>query len=77
MYRTCGLLAGLVLAAVLSGCSEGPPESGTVPYKPTQSPAIEAFSKQMAENVAAHKTGKPAEGATKACATETKAEKKD
>ena len=52
MYRTCGLLAGLVLAAVLSGCSEGPPESGTVPYKPTQSPAIKASSKQMAENVA-------------------------
>jgi hypothetical protein len=49
MCRACSLIGGLVVVLTLAGCSEGPPESGTVPYKGTQSPAIEGLGKQMAE----------------------------
>jgi hypothetical protein len=49
MCRASSLIGGLVMALTLAGCSESPPESGTVPFKPTQSPAIEGFSKQMAD----------------------------
>lgn len=49
MCRVCSLIGGWALILGLAGCGESAPESGTVPYKATQSPAIEAFSKQMAE----------------------------
>lgn len=45
------------MAATLAGCSESPPESGSVPFKGTSSPAIDGFSKQFAEQ---QKKGAPA-----------------
>jgi hypothetical protein len=39
----------LVTVLALAGCSESAPETGTIPYKATQSPAIDGLSKQMAE----------------------------
>jgi len=70
MYRACRLLGGLVLAATLAGCSESPPESGSVPFKGSSSPAIDGLSKQYAEQV---KKGMPANKETPKPADETKA----
>ncbi len=50
MRRSCLGFAGVVLASALAGCSE-PKEEGPVPYKGTDSPAIQALTKQMGENV--------------------------
>jgi hypothetical protein len=50
MRRSCLGLAGVVLASALAGCSE-PKEEGPVPYKGTDSPAIQALAKQAGENV--------------------------
>jgi hypothetical protein len=49
MYRACSRIGGLVTVLALAGCGESAPETGTVPYKSTQSPAIEGLSKQMAD----------------------------
>jgi hypothetical protein len=57
MYRACRLMGGLVLAVTLAGCGESPPESGTVPFKATSSPAIDGLSKQYSDQV---KKGMPA-----------------
>jgi hypothetical protein len=61
-----------MLAVTFSGCSESPPESGTVPFKATQSPAIEGFGKQMAENVKAGKNGKKTDATAKPATTDSK-----
>jgi len=37
------------MVLMIAGCGETAPESGTIPYKATQSPTIEGYSKQMAE----------------------------
>ena len=52
MRRVSSLIAGAVMAFTLAGCSESPPESGPVPFKGTQSPAIEAFRDNMSKNAA-------------------------
>jgi hypothetical protein len=57
MCRVCSRIGGLVAVLALAGCGESAPESGTVPYKGTQSPAIEGFGKQMGEQA---KKGVPA-----------------
>ena len=49
MYRACSWIGGLVTVLALAGCGESAPETGTVPYKATQSPAIDGLSKQMAD----------------------------
>ena len=49
MCRVCSWIGGLVTVLALAGCGESAPESGTVPYKGTQSPAIEGYGKQMAD----------------------------
>ena len=49
MRRVCSSIAGVVMAFTLAGCGESPPESGTVPFKATESPAIKGLEKQMAE----------------------------
>ncbi len=83
MCRVCSLIGGLVMVATLAGCSESPPESGTVPYKATPpSPAIEGFTKQMAEQAKKgtppNKKEEPAKPApeTKPAADTAKAEEK-
>ncbi len=82
MRRVCSLIAGIVTAFTLTGCSETPPETGTVPFKGTQNPAIDALRENMSKNVAggmtAAKTGTPAKAATetKAATGATDAEKK-
>jgi hypothetical protein len=43
-------IAGVLLASALAGCGETK-EEGPVPYKGTDSPAIQELSKQMQENV--------------------------
>jgi hypothetical protein len=50
MRRSCLGIAGVLLASALAGCGEQK-EEGPVPYKGTDSPAIQALSKQMQENV--------------------------
>ena len=73
MRRVCSLIAGVVTAMTLAGCSETPPETGTVQFKGTQSPAIEALRDSMAKNVAGGKsTAKSSNGAAKS-ATDAKA----
>jgi type IV pilus biogenesis protein CpaD/CtpE len=49
MYRTSCLIAGVALAASLAGCSESPPETGTVPFTATTNPAIDALRENMAK----------------------------
>ena len=87
MRRVCSLIAGVVTALTLAGCSETAPETGTVQFKGSQSPAIDALRDSMAKNAAGGKstakssngTAKPATDAkpddTKA-ATATKADEK-
>ena len=73
MRRVCNLIAGVVTAVTLAGCSETPPETGTVQFKGTQSPAIDALRDSMSKNAAGGKTnGKPA-AATAKPGTDTKA----
>jgi hypothetical protein len=50
MRRVCSLIAGAVTAMTLAGCGETPPETGPVPFKGTQSPAIEAMRENMSKN---------------------------
>jgi hypothetical protein len=58
MCRACSLIGGLVVALTLAGCSESPPEGGTVPFKASApNPAIEGLTKQMSEQA---KKGIPA-----------------
>ena len=88
MRRVCSLIAGVVTALTLAGCSETAPETGTVQFKGSQSPAIDAMRDSMAKNAAgggkstaksSNGTAKPATDAkpsdTKA-ATATKADEK-
>jgi hypothetical protein len=53
MRRICSVIAGVALAMAPTGCSESPPEGGTVDYKGSNSAAIEGFTKQMSANVKA------------------------
>jgi hypothetical protein len=73
MCRACSLIAGFVMAFTLAGCSESAPESGTVPYKPTQSPAIDGFSKQMADTAKGGGAAKKTEPADKPATDNKKA----
>jgi hypothetical protein len=52
MRRVCSMIAGAVTAFTLAGCGESPPESGSVPFKGSQSPAIDALRESMAKNAA-------------------------
>jgi hypothetical protein len=72
MRRVCTLIAGVVTAFTLAGCSETPPETGTVPFKGTQNPAIETLRENMSKNAAGGKSVK-ASDATAKPATDTKA----
>ena len=74
MRRVCSLIAGVVTALTLAGCSESPPETGTVQFKGTQSPAIDALRDSMAKNAAGggKSTAKPSNGTAKS-ATDAKA----
>ena len=71
MRRACSLIAGFVMAFTLAGCSESPPESGPVPFKPTQSPAIEGLGNQMKETAKGGSMPKNTDAAAKP-ATDTK-----
>jgi hypothetical protein len=71
MRRVCNLIAGVVTAFTLAGCSDAPPETGTVQFKGTQSPAIDALRDNMSKNQAAGKSGK-ASSATAKSASDTK-----
>ena len=83
MRRVCSLIAGVVTAFTLAGCGETPPETGTVQFKGTQSPAIDALRENMSKNAVGGKstkafdpTAKP--GTDSKAATDTKdAGKKD
>ena len=74
MRRVCSLIAGVVTALTLAGCSESPPETGTVQFKGTQSPAIDALRDSMAKNAAGggKSTAKSSNGTAKS-ATDAKA----
>ncbi len=50
MRRSCLGIAGVLLASALAGCGETK-EEGPGAYKGTNSPEIEALSKQMQENM--------------------------
>jgi hypothetical protein len=50
MRRSCLGIAGVLLASALAGCSE-PKEEGPVPYKGTDSSAIQEQLKLTSENV--------------------------
>ena len=50
MSQVRWVVGGAVLAFTLTGCGESPPEAGPVPFKATNSPEIEAFTKRMSEN---------------------------
>ncbi len=50
MSQVRWVVGGAVLAFILTGCGESPPEAGPVPFKATNSPEIEAFTKRMSEN---------------------------
>lgn len=85
MRQVRWVVGGVVLASTLAGCSDSPPESGPVPFKATNSPEIEAFTKRMADNAkgkgnmkkpeAASKPGDAKPADTKS-ATDAKVEKK-
>jgi hypothetical protein len=82
MIRVCSLIAGVAMAFTLTGCSEAPPEGGTVQFKATQNPAIDGFRDSMAKSAAgggkaakkADATGKPV---TDTKAADTKAAEKN
>ena len=71
MRRVYNLIAGVVTALTLAGCSETPPETGTVQFKGTQSPAIDAMRENMSK-IAAGKTTKASDASAKP-GTDTKA----
>ena len=74
MRRICNLIAGVVMAFTLAGCGESPPETGTtVPFKGTQSPAIDALRENMSKNAAGGKSTTKASDAAAKPATDTKA----
>ena len=70
MRRISSLIAGVVTAFTLAGCSETPPETGTVQFKGTQNPAIDALRENMSK-IAAGKATKASDAAR--TRTDTKA----
>ena len=72
MRQVCSFIAGVVTALTLAGCSETPPETGTVQFKGTQNPAIETLRENMSKNAAGGKIAKGSEAPAKAT-PETKA----
>ncbi len=67
MRQTFSIVAGVVLTITLAGCGDTPPESGPVPFKGTQSPAIDALKENMSKNAKASVyTKRPMETDTKA-----------
>jgi hypothetical protein len=78
MRRVCSMIAGAVTAFTLAGCGESPPESGPIPFKGTQSPAIEAFRDSMAKNAAGGgKSAKASDGKVKPATAPKAADIKD
>ena len=76
MRQTFCIVAGVVMTITLAGCGDTPPESGPVPFKGTQSPAIDALKENMSKNAKGGAyTKKPVEIDTKA-ATAKEPEKK-
>jgi hypothetical protein len=79
MRQVRWVVGGVILAVTLAGCGESPPESGTVEFKATNSPEIEALTKRMSEN-AKGKTSRKPEAASKPseskAASDAKAETK-
>jgi hypothetical protein len=71
MRRVTNLIAGVVTTLTLAGCSETPPETGTVQFKGTQSPAIDAMRENMSK-IAAGKSAKASDASAKP-GTDTKA----
>jgi hypothetical protein len=67
------LIAGVVTAVTLAGCSETPPETGTVQFKGTQSPAIDAMRDSMSKIAAGGKSNGKSADATAKPGTDTKA----
>jgi outer membrane PBP1 activator LpoA protein len=76
MRQVMKVVGQLTIALTLAGCSESPPETGTVEFKATTSPEIEAFTKRMSENakgkVYTKKTTEPAAKPADAKSGETK-----
>jgi hypothetical protein len=70
------VVGGVVLAFTIAGCGDSPPEEGTVNFKGSNSPEIEALTKRMSDN-AKGKVGmkRPVEAASKP-GTDSKAESK-
>ena len=50
MRQTFCVVAGVVLTITLAGCGDTPPEAGPVPFKATNSPAIDALKENMSKN---------------------------
>ena len=74
MRRVCSLIAGVMTALTLAGCGESPPETGTVQFKGTQSPAIDAMRDSMAKNAAGGgKSAAKSSNGTAKSATDAKA----
>jgi hypothetical protein len=73
MRRVCNLIAGVVTAVTLAGCSETAPETGTVQFKGTSSPAIDALRDSMAKNAAGGKSTSKSAAAPAKPGTDTKA----
>jgi hypothetical protein len=75
MRQVRWVAGGVVLAFTLAGCGESAPESGTMEFKATNSPEIEAFAKRLSENAKSKGAMKKPEAATKPAA-DGKAESK-
>jgi hypothetical protein len=73
MRRVCSLIAGVVTALTLAGCSETAPETGTVQFKGSQSPGIDALRDSMAKNAAGGKATAKSSNGTAKPATDAKA----
>jgi hypothetical protein len=73
MHRVCSLIAGVVTALTLAGCSETAPETGTVQFKGSQSPGIDALRDSMAKNAAGGKSPAKSSNGTAKSATDAKA----
>lgn len=50
MRQTFSVVAGVLLTITLPACSDTPPETGTVPFKASTSPAIDMLRENMSKN---------------------------
>jgi len=65
MRRVCSLIAGVVTSVTLAGCGDSPPETGTIQFKGTQSPAIDALRDSMSKNAVGGKSTKASDATAK------------